>query len=105
MLLLSVTLWFLNQLVNPSMKDQNLKNILLLHKSLLTLGLTPGTAPFEKRMLEYVAGKTKGAERGVGNVSIGGITIDTGAAAKAAGTIVGQGVANIENPILNADRL
>jgi hypothetical protein len=66
-------------------------------QELIDAGLTPGTDPFQKRMLEYVGSKTKGAAKGTGNVTIGGITVDTGAAAKAAGTIVGQGVANIEN--------
>jgi hypothetical protein len=66
-------------------------------QELIDAGLTPGTEPFQKRMLEYVSGKAKGAAKGTGNVTIGGITVDTGAAAKAAGTIVGQGVANIEN--------
>jgi hypothetical protein len=66
-------------------------------QELIDAGLTPGTEPFQKRMLEYVVSKAKGAAKGTGNVTIGGITVDTGAAAKAAGTIVGQGVANIEN--------
>jgi hypothetical protein len=66
-------------------------------QELIDAGLTPGTEPFQKRMLEYVGSKAKGAAKGTGNVTIGGITVDTGAAAKAAGTIVGQGVANIEN--------
>ena len=59
-------------------------------------GLEPGTEPFQKRMLEYVAKKTEGASKGTGNVTIGGITVDTGAAAKAAGKIVGENVANVE---------
>jgi hypothetical protein len=66
-------------------------------KTLTEAGLTPGTEPFQKRMLEYAENKIKGAGKGTGNVSIGGINVDTGAAAKAAGKIVGENLANIEN--------
>jgi len=49
-------------------------------------------------MLEYVSKKIEGAGKGTGNVSVsvGGITVDTGAAAKEAGKIIGGNVANIE---------
>ena len=66
-------------------------------QELIDAGLNPGTEPFERRMLDYINEKTKGAGKGTGNVTIGGITIDTGAASKAAGKIVGENVANIEN--------
>ena len=66
-------------------------------KTLIDAGLTPGTDPFQKRMLEYATKKVEGAGKGTGNVTIGGINVDTGAAAKAAGKIVGENVANIEN--------
>ena len=66
-------------------------------QELIDAGLTPGTEPFQNRMLEYTSNKAKGAAKGTGNVTIGGITVDTGAAAKAAGKVVGEGVANIEN--------
>jgi len=66
-------------------------------KTLIDAGLTPGTEPFQKRMLEYATKKVEGAGKGSGNVTIGGINVDTGAAAKAAGKIVGENVANIEN--------
>jgi hypothetical protein len=61
-------------------------------------GLEPGTEPFQKRMLEYVTKKIEGAGKGTGNVSVsvGGITVDTGAAAKKAGEIIGANVANVE---------
>jgi hypothetical protein len=65
-------------------------------KTLIDAGLTPGTDPFQKRMLEYATKKVEGAGKGTGNVTIGGINVDTGAAAKAAGKIVGENVANIE---------
>ncbi len=65
-------------------------------QELIDAGLAPGTEPFQKRMLEYVSGKVKGVSKGTGNVTIGGITVDTGAAAKAAGKIVGENVANVE---------
>ena len=65
-------------------------------KTLIDAGLTPGTEPFQKRMLEYATKKVEGAGKGTGNVTIGGINVDTGAAAKAAGKIVGENVANIE---------
>jgi len=67
-------------------------------QELIDAGLTPGTEPFQKRMLEYVAKRTEGAGKGTGNVSVsvGGITVDTGAAAKKAGEIIGTNVANVE---------
>jgi hypothetical protein len=66
-------------------------------QELIDAGLTPGTEPFQNRMLEYISNKAKGAAKGTGNVSIGGITIDTGEASKAAGKVVGANLANIEN--------
>jgi hypothetical protein len=65
-------------------------------KTLIDAGLTPGTEPFQKRMLEYATKKVEGAGKGTGNVTIGGINVDTGAASKAASKIVGENVANIE---------
>jgi hypothetical protein len=66
-------------------------------KTLIDAGLTPGTEPFQKRMLEYATKKVEGAGKGTGNVTIGGINLDTGAAAKKASEIIGTNVANIEN--------
>ena len=66
-------------------------------KTLIDAGLIPGTDPFQKRMLEYATKKVEGVGKGTGNVTIGGINVDTGAAAKAAGKIVGENVANVEN--------
>ena len=66
-------------------------------KTLIDAGLKPGTEPFQNRMLEYANKKVEGAGKGTGNVTIGGINVDTGAASKAAGKIVGENVANIEN--------
>jgi hypothetical protein len=66
-------------------------------RELIDAGLTPGTQPFQTRMLEYVTSKAKGAAKGTGNVTIGGITVDTGAAAKAAAKVIGENVANVEN--------
>ena len=65
-------------------------------QELIDAGLTPGTEPFQKRMLEYVTSKSKGAAKGTGNVTIGAISVDTGAAAKEAGKIIGANVANVE---------
>ena len=65
-------------------------------QTLIDAGLTPGTEPFQKRMLEYATEKAKGAAKGSGNVTIGGITVDTGVASKEAGKIIGQNIANVE---------
>jgi len=65
-------------------------------QTLIDAGLQPGTEPFQKRMLEYATEKAKGASKGTGNVTIGGITVDTGVASKEASKIIGQNVANIE---------
>jgi hypothetical protein len=59
-------------------------------------GLEPGTEPFQKRMLEYVTKKTEGAGKGTGNVTIGGISLNTGEAGKAAAKVIGTNVANVE---------
>ena len=66
-------------------------------RKLIEAGLTPDTEPFQRRMLEHINAETKGAAQGKGNVFLGGISVDTGAAAKAAGKIVGENVANIES--------
>lgn len=66
-------------------------------QELIDAGLQPETEPFQRRMLDYINEKTKGAGKGTGNVTIGAITVDTGAAAKAAGKVIGENVANIEN--------
>jgi len=66
-------------------------------KTLIDAGLKPGTEPFQKRMLEYATKKVEGAGKGTGNVTIGGINLDTGAAGKKASEIIGTNVANIEN--------
>ena len=65
-------------------------------KTLIDAGLTPGTEPFQKRMLEYATKKIEGVGKGTGNVTIGGINLDTGTAAKEASKLIGQNVANIE---------
>jgi hypothetical protein len=66
-------------------------------QKLIEAGLTPNTEPFQRRMLEHINAETKGAGKGTGNVTIGGITIDTGEAGKAAAKVIGANVANIEN--------
>jgi hypothetical protein len=75
----------------------NVKKYSEFAQTLIDAGLSPGTEPFQKRMLEYATKKVEGAGKGTGNVTIGGINVDTGAASKAAGKIVGENVANIEN--------
>jgi hypothetical protein len=65
-------------------------------QELVDAGLTPGTEPYIKRMNEYLNSKIEGTKKGTGNVSLGGITVDTGVASKEASKIIGQNVANIE---------
>ena len=65
-------------------------------QELVDAGLTPGTEPYIKRMNEYLEKKLEGVKKGTGNVTIGGINVDTGEAAKKAGAIIGTNVANIE---------
>ena len=65
-------------------------------QTLIDAGLEPGTEPFTRRMNEYAQSKLEGAKKGSGNVTIGGITIDSGAASKEAGKNIGAKVANIE---------
>jgi hypothetical protein len=66
-------------------------------QTLIDAGLEPGTEPFIRRMNEYAQSKLEGAKKGSGNVTIGGITIDSGAASKEAGKNIGGKVANIED--------
>jgi hypothetical protein len=66
-------------------------------KTLIDAGLIPGTEPFQKRMLEYATKKVEGVGKGTGNVTIGGINVDTGAAAKKASEVIGTNLANIES--------
>jgi hypothetical protein len=76
-------------------KDQAEK-LSVFGQSLVDAGLTPGTEPFTKRMNEYLSAKLEGTKKGAGNVSIGAITVDSGAASKEAGKIIGANVANVE---------
>ena len=91
-----------NALVSPDgvelYRGPDAKKYSAFAQELIDAGFTPGTEPFQKRMLEYVAKRAEGAGKGTGNVSVsvGGITVDTGAAAKEAGKIIGANVANIE---------
>jgi hypothetical protein len=66
-------------------------------QELVDAGLTPGSEPYIKRMNEYLNSKIEGGKKGTGNVTIGGINLDTGAAGKKASEIIGTNVANIEN--------
>jgi hypothetical protein len=66
-------------------------------QELIDAGLKPDTEPFQRRMLDYINEKTKGAGKGTGNVIIGGISIDTSAASKEAGKVIGGNIANIES--------
>ena len=91
-----------NSLVDPVTgfvlyKGPDVKKYSEFAKTLIDAGLEPDTEPFQKRMLEYATKKVEGAGKGTGNVTIGGINVDTGAASKAAGKIVGENVANVEN--------
>ena len=65
-------------------------------QELVDAGLTPGSEPYIKRMNEYLNSKIEGGKKGTGNVTIGGINVDTGAASKAASKIIGENVANVE---------
>jgi hypothetical protein len=65
-------------------------------QELVDAGLTPGSEPYIKRMNEYLNSKIEGGKKGSGNVTIGGINVDTGVASKEASKIIGQNVANVE---------
>ncbi len=80
--------------LNKTLADQ--KKLSEFARSLQESGLTPGTPAFQRRMQDYIDAKLTGARKGTGNVTIGGITVDAGAASKKAGEIIGGGVANIE---------
>jgi len=86
---------YASSLTGQISKDQKEK-LSAFGQTLVDAGLTPGTEPFQKRMLEYANEKLKGAAKGTGNVTIGGINVDTGVASKEASKIIGQNVANVE---------
>jgi hypothetical protein len=93
-----------NALVDPASgreiyKGPDTKKVSGFAQELIDAGLTPGTEPFQKRMLEYVEGKITGAAKGTGNVSVsvGGVGLDPKKASDAASKVVGENVANIEN--------
>ena len=90
--LLTTQLTQIERLTTKEQKDK----LSAFGQTLVDAGLEPGTEPFQKRMLEYATEKAKGAGKGTGNVTIGGITVDTGTASKEASKIIGQNVANIE---------
>jgi hypothetical protein len=93
-----------NALVDPASgreiyKGPDTKKVSGFAQELIDAGLTPGTEPFQKRMLEYVGSKITGAAKGTGNVSVsvGGVGLDPKKASDAASRVVGENVANIEN--------
>ena len=83
----------------PIYQGPDTKKVSGFAQELIDAGLTPGTEPFQKRMLEYVGGKITGAAKGTGNVSVsvGGVGLDPKKASDAASKVVGENVANIEN--------
>jgi hypothetical protein len=93
-----------NALVDPASgreiyKGPDTKKVSGFAQELIDAGLTPGTEPFQKRMLEYVGSKITGAAKGTGNVSVsvGGVGLDPKKSSDAASKVVGENVANIEN--------
>jgi len=65
-------------------------------QTLIDAGIMPETETFKNRMNQFIENKLEGEKKGSGNVIIGGITIDSGAASKEAGKNIGGKVANIE---------
>ena len=65
-------------------------------QTLIDAGIMPETETFKNRMNQFIESKLEGEKKGSGNVIIGGITIDSGAASKEAGKNIGGKVANIE---------
>jgi len=65
-------------------------------RNLIAEGLEPGSPEFQARMREFNLAKVTGTARGSGNVTIGNIVPDRGAAGRAAGTEIGKAVAGIE---------
>ena len=66
-------------------------------QTLIDAGIMPETETFKNRMNQFIENKLEGEKKGSGNVTIGGITIDSGAASKEAGKNIGAKVANIED--------
>jgi hypothetical protein len=60
-------------------------------------GYQPGTPEFQAEMTKFREADLSGKAKGTGNVVIGGISIDSGKLAEAAGTAVGKDAAAIEN--------
>lgn len=68
-----------------------------LAQQLIDAGYQYGSPQFNTKMLEFLEAEKAGKSKGTGNVSIGGISIDTGKISEEAGKLVGRDVATIEN--------
>lgn len=68
-------------------------------------GFPVGSPEFMQKMQEMLEAERKGKEKGTGNVSLGGISIDTGTAAKEAAKVVGKAIGEVENKYSIVDSL
>lgn len=68
-----------------------------LAQQLIDAGYVYGSPQFNQKMNELIDAERVGKAKGTGNVSIGGISIDTGKISEEAGKLVGRDVATIEN--------
>jgi len=74
-------------------------------QQLIDAGYKEGSAEYQAKMKEFIESEIKGKSKGEGNVTIGGINVDTGKASEAAGKVIGEAVANIENKYSALDSL
>lgn len=68
-------------------------------------GYTPGSAEYKAKMREFIESEISGKKKGTGNVMIGAIGIDTGKAGEAAGKVIGEATALIENKYTAIDSI
>lgn len=66
-------------------------------QQLIDAGYKEGSTEFQNKMKEFIDSEISGKKKGTGNVMIGAIGLDTGKAGEAAGKVIGEATALIEN--------
>lgn len=74
-------------------------------RQLTEAGYVPGSEEFKAKMREFLEAERAGKAKGTGNVTIGGISIDTKKTAEAAGAVVGKEIGMIEGKYSALDNI
>lgn len=74
-------------------------------QQLIDAGYKEGSTEFQNKMKEFIDSEISGKKKGTGNVMIGSIGVDTGKAGEAAGKVIGEAMALIENKYTAIDSI